>query len=127
MYVSQDGAAKRIGLQTWLDKMWTAFEDAVDKYKEDKIKQLDHKMHIYKLIPKVVPYLQKSTDTDTIAKNLKENKKDITEVESKSLRLQRNIDLEEVIEDFKIEKERVSKINADSMCKTFLEALKTVE
>jgi len=125
MYVSQDGAAKRIGLRSWLDQMWSAFETAVDNYKNDKTEQIDHKIYIYNLIPKVVPYLQKSTDTETIAKNLKVDKKDVAEVESKSLRLQRNVDLEEIIDDLKIEKDRVSKINADSMCKTFLEALKS--
>lgn len=127
MYLSQGGVVRRVSLQNWLDLTWKAFEDSVIKYKKSRLEEIDEKIYIYNLIPKVIPYLQKSTDTDTIAKNLNESKKNIMEVESKSLKFQRRGDLNELIEDLEIEKNRINTITPNSMCDSFVEALNVKE
>jgi hypothetical protein len=126
IYVSDGEKAIRIGLRDWLQRCWEMYCESFSAYQKDKIEKLQHRIHIFELIPKVYPLLISNKGTREIASTLSEKMETIREIESKPLRLLRKKDFDAETRKLESEVGSIKTMTAEKVGEEFITAISGV-
>lgn len=102
------GKIKTIGIKDWLDTTFSLYNSTLSKWKTDKIIDLNHKLKIYKIIPKVVSLLNKNKTNDEIISILVIDQLSLSQILSKPISILRKTAFDNEIQSIN---EKISLIN----------------
>lgn len=124
LYVSgEDNVVRRISMRDWMHEMWGRYNAIVDEYKINRVRDLNHKIHILELLPKVAPHILDNKSTEEISTMLNVDIADVKEVESRPIKVLRKSDFGSQIETLKSQVDETKKISSTTLAKQFIDTL----
>lgn len=124
IYCNQDGhSAVRLSMRNWLDQTWKLFNDVVESWREDNVNYYDGQIEIYSYIPKVSPHVLDNMSARQIAKELKISESLVKSIEDKPIKLLRQGDFQQKIDDLNSKKKEVQNTTVESLEEKFVEAI----